>query len=64
MWVRYTAEQEDIKNMKEYVARFGHGTASNARQAKSKQKLLDKKLDSGCPPPHHHHHHHFPRVRP
>lgn len=48
---KYTAEQEDIRNMKEYVARFGHGTASNARQAKSKQKLLDKKLDSGCPPP-------------
>jgi hypothetical protein len=44
---RYTAEQEDIKNMKEYVARFGHGTATNARQAKSKQKLLDKKLNSG-----------------
>jgi len=44
---RYTAEQEDIKSMKEYVARFGHGTATNARQAKSKQKLLDKKLNSG-----------------
>ena len=36
---RYTAEQEDIKSMKEYVARFGHGTATNARQAKSKEKV-------------------------
>ena len=33
--------------LRRYVARFGHGTATNARQAKSKQKLLDKKLASG-----------------
>mgnify|MGYP004287287465 CR=1 FL=1 len=26
------------------MARFGHGTASNARQGKSKEKLLNKKL--------------------
>jgi hypothetical protein len=29
------------------VARFGHAGAANARQAKSKQKLLDKKLAGG-----------------
>lgn len=44
---RYEAEQADIKAMKEYVARFGHGTAKNARQGKSKEKLLNKKLASG-----------------
>lgn len=44
---RYEAEQADIAAMKEYVARFGHGTASNARQGKSKEKLLNKKLAEG-----------------
>ncbi|KAJ1461490.1 P-loop containing nucleoside triphosphate hydrolase protein [Pelagophyceae sp. CCMP2097] len=44
---RYDAEQADIKHMKRYVDRFGHGTASNARQGKSKEKLLNKKLASG-----------------
>lgn len=29
------------------MARFGHAGAANARQAKSKQKLLDKKLSGG-----------------
>ena len=29
------------------MARFGHGTASNARQGKSKEKLLNKKLAEG-----------------
>ena len=33
--------------MKEYVARFGHGTAKLARQGKSKEKLLNKKLSGG-----------------
>lgn len=44
---RYQAEQDDLKAMKEYVARFGHGTAKLARQGKSKEKLLNKKLASG-----------------
>lgn len=44
---RYNAEQEDLKAMKDYVARFGHGTAKLARQGKSKEKLLNKKLASG-----------------
>ena len=44
---RYQAEQADIAAMKEYVARFGHGTAKLARQGKSKEKLLQKKLASG-----------------
>ena len=29
------------------MARFGHGTATNARQAKSKEKLLNKKIAGG-----------------
>uniref|UniRef100_A0A7S3K1Y0 ATP-dependent transporter ycf16 n=1 Tax=Aureoumbra lagunensis TaxID=44058 RepID=A0A7S3K1Y0_9STRA len=44
---RYEAEQRDLSAMKEYVARFGHGTAKLARQGKSKEKLLNKKLASG-----------------
>mmetsp|Transcript_10083 Transcript_10083/g.40894 ORF Transcript_10083/g.40894 Transcript_10083/m.40894 type:complete len:299 (+) Transcript_10083:1165-2061(+) len=44
---RYQAEQDDIKAMKEYVARFGHGAARLARQGKSHEKLLNQKLSSG-----------------
>jgi ATP-binding cassette subfamily F protein 2 len=28
--------------MKDYVAKFGHGTAKNAKQAQSKEKTLEK----------------------
>ena len=44
---RWEAEQADLKQMKEYVAKFGHGTAKLARQGKSKEKLLAKKMASG-----------------
>lgn len=44
---RYKWEQDQIANMKEYVARFGHGTAKNAKQAQSKEKTLDKMIRSG-----------------
>lgn len=33
-------EQDQIKHMKQYIARFGHGSAKLARQAKSKEKTL------------------------
>ena len=29
---KFKSEQDQIKQMKEYVARFGHGTAKNAKQ--------------------------------
>lgn len=35
----YKWEQEQIKSMKDYIAKFGHGTAKNARQAQSKEKV-------------------------
>ncbi|CAD6245580.1 unnamed protein product [Miscanthus lutarioriparius] len=35
-------EQEQIASMKEYIARFGHGSAKLARQAQSKEKTLAK----------------------
>ena len=44
---RYQWEQDQIKHMKEYIARFGHGNAKLARQAKSKEKLLSKVVSSG-----------------
>jgi ABC-type Mn2+/Zn2+ transport system ATPase subunit len=44
---KYNWEQEQIKQMKDYVARFGHGTAKLARQAQSKEKILDKMVRSG-----------------
>jgi len=39
---QYRWEQEQISNMKEYIARFGHGSAKLARQAQSKEKTLAK----------------------
>mmetsp|Transcript_21797 Transcript_21797/g.21960 ORF Transcript_21797/g.21960 Transcript_21797/m.21960 type:complete len:927 (+) Transcript_21797:62-2842(+) len=44
---RYKWEQDQIKQMKEYVAKFGHGTAKNAKQAQSKEKVLDKMVRGG-----------------
>lgn len=46
-WKQYKWEQDSIKQMKEYVARFGHGTAKNARQAQSKEKVLAKMIRAG-----------------
>ena len=40
-------EQEQIADMKEYIARFGHGSAKLARQAQSKEKTLEKMVRSG-----------------
>eukprot|EP01002_Notosolenus_urceolatus_P006963 NODE_285_length_2302_cov_173.064802_g221_i0.p2 GENE.NODE_285_length_2302_cov_173.064802_g221_i0~~NODE_285_length_2302_cov_173.064802_g221_i0.p2 ORF type:complete len:607 (+),score=207.04 NODE_285_length_2302_cov_173.064802_g221_i0:382-2202(+) len=39
---QYQWEQEEIRKMKEYIARFGHGSAKLARQAQSKEKVLAK----------------------
>lgn len=44
---RYKWEQDQIKQMKDYVARFGHGTAKNAKQAQSKEKTLEKMVRGG-----------------
>ena len=44
---QYAWEQDQIKSMKEYIARFGHGTSKNAKQAQSKQKVLDKMIRGG-----------------
>ena len=45
---RYQWEQDQIAHMKEYIARFGHGSAKLARQAQSKEKTLSKMVESGC----------------
>lgn len=44
---QYSWEQDQMKSMKEYIARFGHGTSKNAKQAQSKQKVLDKMVRGG-----------------
>ena len=44
---KFKWEQEQISHMKEYIARFGHGSAKLARQAQSKEKTLDKMVRSG-----------------
>lgn len=44
---KFEWEQNQIKNMKEYIARFGHGSAKLARQAQSKEKTLAKMTRGG-----------------
>uniref|UniRef100_A0A8C8MDD6 ATP-binding cassette sub-family F member 2 n=1 Tax=Oncorhynchus tshawytscha TaxID=74940 RepID=A0A8C8MDD6_ONCTS len=44
---RFNWEQDQIKHMKNYIARFGHGSAKLARQAQSKEKTLQKMVASG-----------------
>jgi ATP-binding cassette subfamily F protein 2 len=44
---QYTREQDEIAHMKDYIARFGHGSAKLARQAKSKEKVLNKMVEKG-----------------
>lgn len=44
---RHKWEQEQIAHMKDYIARFGHGSAKLARQAQSKEKTLKKMVESG-----------------
>jgi len=44
---QYTREQEEIRHMKDYIARFGPGTAKLARQAQSKEKTLARMEEKG-----------------
>lgn len=44
---QYEAEQKDISEIKDFIARFGHGTAKMVKQAQSREKLLQKKLEAG-----------------
>eukprot|EP00744_Colponema_vietnamica_P001696 GILI01002787.1.p1 GENE.GILI01002787.1~~GILI01002787.1.p1 ORF type:complete len:619 (-),score=111.80 GILI01002787.1:70-1926(-) len=44
---RHEWEQNQIKNMKDYIARFGHGSAKLARQAQSKEKTLARMVRGG-----------------
>jgi ATP-binding cassette, subfamily F, member 2 len=44
---KYEWEQAQVAHIKDYIARFGHGSAKLAAQAKSRQKVLDKMQDAG-----------------
>ena len=44
---QYKWEQDQIKSMKAYIAKFGHGTSKNAKQAQSKEKVLEKMVRAG-----------------
>jgi len=44
---QYNWEQDQINHMKEYIARFGHGSAKLARQAQSKEKTLARMKEQG-----------------
>merc|ERR1719281_1630846 len=44
---RMEQEENQIKHMKNYIARFGHGSAKLARQAQSKEKTLKKMVEGG-----------------
>jgi len=43
----FTREQAEIADIKQFVARFGHGTQKLARQAKSREKILSKMVEKG-----------------
>lgn len=47
---QYDAEQRDISEIKDFIARFGHGTVKMVRQAQAREKLLQKKLEAGLTP--------------
>lgn len=47
---QYDTEQREIAEIKDFIARFGHGTAKMVRQAQSREKLLAKKLEAGLTP--------------
>jgi ATP-binding cassette, subfamily F, member 2 len=42
---RWEKQQKDIADIKDFVARFGHGTQKMVRQAQSREKLLAKVLE-------------------
>eukprot|EP00162_Nutomonas_longa_P008327 comp18442_c0_seq1/m.32982 comp18442_c0_seq1/g.32982 ORF comp18442_c0_seq1/g.32982 comp18442_c0_seq1/m.32982 type:complete len:622 (+) comp18442_c0_seq1:67-1932(+) len=44
---RFEREQEEIRHMKEYIARFGHGSAKLAKQAQSKEKTMARMIENG-----------------
>ncbi|KAH8232194.1 hypothetical protein KR032_001691 [Drosophila birchii] len=44
---QYNWEQNQMAHMKDYIARFGHGSAKLARQAQSKEKTLAKMVAQG-----------------
>eukprot|EP00466_Bigelowiella_natans_P000057 jgi/Bigna1/56979/fgenesh1_pm.1_\ len=44
---KYEAEQKDIQQLKDFVAKFGHGTKKLAQQGKSREKILNRKLEAG-----------------
>jgi ATP-binding cassette subfamily F protein 2 len=43
----YNREQGEIAHMKEYIAKYGHGSAKLARQAKSREKQIAKLQEGG-----------------
>lgn len=47
---QYEAEQRDIAEIKDFIARFGHGTVKMVRQSQAREKLLQKKLEAGLTP--------------
>jgi ATP-binding cassette subfamily F protein 2 len=47
---QYDTEQREIAEIKDFIARFGHGTIKMVRQAQSREKLLQKKLEAGLTP--------------
>jgi len=47
---QYEAEQRDVADIRDFIARFGHGTVKMVRQAQAREKLLEKKLAAGLTP--------------
>jgi len=43
----FKKEQDDLQKMKDYVAKFGHGSRKLAKQGKSKEKAMNKRIAEG-----------------
>jgi ATP-binding cassette subfamily F protein 2 len=50
-WRQYETEQREIADIKDFIARFGHGTQKMVRQSQAREKLLAKKLEAGLTEP-------------
>jgi len=44
---KYNKEQNELSKIKDYINKFGHGTAKLARQAQSREKTLNKMIQHG-----------------
>lgn len=48
---QYKWEQNQVKEIKQFIAKYGHGTSKMVKQAQSREKVLKKMIDAGLTEP-------------